>query len=158
MVRALLRRFLRVLLRTLVWVACVAVPNIARKLARVALLLARGLARAARALARDLAHSTWEFARELMCLVRGLPRMATCAAQVLARAATCLDLRLRRRDVSLPRPGAAAWLGASAPPLQATRPVSSTDAPAMIKALRTFVTLPAQDTPMMWHRGSGSLW
>ena len=118
MVGALLGRLLRVLLRTFVWVACVAVPNIARKLARVALLLARGLARAARALARDLVHSAWEFARELACLVRGLPRMATCAAQALARAATRLDLRLRRRDVSLPRLGAATWPDASAPPLE----------------------------------------
>lgn len=162
MVGALLGRFLRVLLRTFVWVACVAVPNIARKLARVALLLARGLARAARALARDLVHSTWEFARELACLVRGLPRMATCAAQALARAATRLDLRLRRRDVSLPRPGAAAWPDASVPPLEQIYPSPGASAETRLVRMgervgKLALTPAAEERLLVEHRVLGLL-
>lgn len=117
MVGALLGRFLRGLLRTLVWVACAGIPAVVC-----------ALARAVRALARDLAHAAWKFARELACLIRELPRMLACAARALVRAATHLDLCLRRRDVVLPRRDPAGWSDPPAPSLEQIYPTPGASA------------------------------
>ena len=140
MVGALLRRFLRGLLRAFAWVVCVGIPAVARK----------------------LPHVIWELARELVRLAHEMTRMAMRAARALARAASRLDLRLRRRDVALPCPGAAACSEASAPALEQIYPSLGASAETRLVRMggrvgKLALTPAAEECLLVEHRVLGLL-